>query len=69
MSLQHGEVQKLYGVGRWLRSIRRPKPPSLKEQALQAAQRFYANGHEDCSEEEVKDDFDIICRALGQLDD
>ena len=28
------EVQKLYGVGRWLRSIRRPEPPSLKERAL-----------------------------------
>jgi hypothetical protein len=44
-------------------------PPSLKELALQAAQRFYANGHEDCSDEEVKDDFDTICRALEQLND
>jgi hypothetical protein len=49
-----------------LRSSRRPKPPSLKEQALQAAQRFYANGHEDCNDEEVKDDFDIIRRAISQ---
>jgi hypothetical protein len=40
---------------------------SLKEQAIEAAQRFYANGHEDCSEEEVKDDFDIILRALESL--
>jgi hypothetical protein len=42
---------------------------SLKVQAMEAAQRFYANGHEDCSEEEVKDDFDIICRALESLPD
>jgi hypothetical protein len=48
---------------------RRPKPPSLREQALQAAQRFYANGHEDCNDEEVKDDFDIIRRALESLPD
>jgi DNA-directed RNA polymerase specialized sigma24 family protein len=52
-----------------LRTARRPKPPSLKEQALQAAQRFYANGHEDCNDEEVKDDFDIIRRALESLPD
>ena len=52
-----------------LRADRRPKPPTLKEQALQAAERFYANGHEDCSEEEVKDDFDIIRRALEALPD
>ena len=50
-----------------LRAARRPKPPSLKEQALQAAQRFYANGHEDCNDEEVKDDFDVIRRALESL--
>ena len=47
----------------------RPKPPSLKEQALEAAQRFYANGHENCSDEEIKDDFDIIRRALESLPD
>lgn len=52
-----------------LRKHRRPKPPSLKELALQAAQRFYANGHEDCNDEEIKDDFDTIRRALEQLDD
>jgi hypothetical protein len=52
-----------------LRAWRRPKPPSLKELALQAAQRFYANGHEDCNDEEIKDDFDTIRRALEQLDD
>jgi hypothetical protein len=55
--------------GQWLYSRRRPKPPSLKEEALQAAQRFYSNGHEDCNDEEVKDDFDIIRRALESLPD
>lgn len=52
-----------------LRADRRPQSPSLKEQALQAAQRFYAKGHENCTDEEVKDDFDTIRRALEQLDD
>ena len=52
-----------------MRDLRRPKPPSLKAQALQAAQRFYANGHEDCNDEEVKDDFGIIRRALESLPD
>ena len=59
--------------GHWLdadlRAARRPKPPSLKEQALQAAQRFYANGHGDCNDEEIKDDFDTIRRALESLSD
>ena len=50
-----------------LRTARRPQPPSLKEQALEAAQRFYAKGHENCTDEEVKDDFDTIRRALEQL--
>lgn len=48
---------------------RRPRPLSLKEQALEAARRFYAKGHEDCTDEEVKDDFEVLCRALEQLDD
>jgi len=29
------EVQGMYGGGSWLRATRRPKPPSLKEQALE----------------------------------
>jgi hypothetical protein len=57
------------GTAEWLRSMRRPKPPSLKEQALEAAQRFYAKGHGDCTDEEIKDDFDTIRRALEALDD
>jgi hypothetical protein len=56
-------------VHKHLRAARRPKPPSLKEEALQAAQRFYANGHEDCNDEEIKDDFDTIRRALESLPD
>jgi hypothetical protein len=67
-------LREQLGEDRWeipvcLRTARRPKPPSLKEQALQAAQRFYANGHEDCNDEELKDDFDIIRRALESLPD
>ncbi len=50
-----------------LRAARRPKPPSLKEQALEAARRFYAKGHEDCTDEEIKEDFDTIRRALERL--
>jgi hypothetical protein len=52
-----------------LRAARRPKPPSLKDQALEAAQRFYAQGHDGCTDEEVKDDFDAICRALRRLEE
>ena len=66
--------QEFYKTESWVkhdlkhfRDARRPKPPRLKEQALQAAQRFYANGHEDCNDEEVKDDFDIIRRAIESL--
>jgi hypothetical protein len=81
LAAQWGADQELEACCEWLnyedrgfwgcklRTARRPKPPSLKEQALQAAQRFYANGHEDCNDEEVKDDFDIIRRALESLPD
>ena len=50
-------------------NYRRPRPLSLKEQALEAARRFYAKGHEDCTDEEVKDDFNTIRRALEALPD
>ena len=56
-----------YDFARYIRAARRPQPPSLKEQALEAAQRFYAKGHENCTDEEVKDDFDTIRRALEAL--
>lgn len=50
-----------------LQQGRRPKPLSEADQALEAATRFYAKGHEGCTDEEVKDDFDAICRALERL--
>ena len=51
----------------FLRETRRPKLLSLKEEALKAAQRFYANGHEGRTDEELTDDFHTIRRALGAL--
>jgi hypothetical protein len=45
-----------------LRFARRPKPPSLKEQALDAHNRMMAG-------EETQDDWAIVRRALEQLDD
>jgi hypothetical protein len=57
-------------VGRWeipleLRDARRPKPPSLKEQALQAL----AEADLGSTEAEWSQRFDTIRRALEQLDD
>jgi len=80
---QWGSDQELLACGKYLErcaaweeedvtemyNYRRPRPLSLKEQALEAARRFYAKGHEDCTDEEVKDDFDTLRRALEQLDD
>ena len=45
-----------------LRAARRPKPPSLKEQALEAQRRMWsgASNH---------DDWDLVRRALEQLPD
>ena len=48
-----------------LRASRRPKPPSLKEQALEAMSRF--DGEMWCSEMEA--DLAVIRTALEQLDD
>ena len=48
-------------VGESLKEAMRPKPPSLKEQALEAMHRNW-NPHNN-------DDFDTIRRALEQLDD
>jgi hypothetical protein len=53
------------GESRQLRAARRPKPPSLKEQALAALERY--KGEEWC--EEMTFDSEIIRRALEQLDD
>ncbi len=53
-----------------LRAARRPKPPSLKEQALQALYRFDdTQGHEGLTPEQIADDFVLIRRALEQLPD
>ena len=45
-----------------LRAARRPKPPSLKEQALKAQQRMWDGGV-------TREDWELVRRALEQLDD
>ena len=53
-----------------LRAARRPKPPSLKEQALQALYRFDdAEGHDGLTQEQIAEDFVVIRRALESLPD
>ena len=56
-------IHTLHGKHRaeWLHDIRRPKPPSLKEQALAAQQRMWdgTSNH---------DDWNLIRRALEALD-
>ena len=70
---QWGSDQELEACCKWLpkmspwsaddlRRHRRPKPPSLKEQALEAQQRMW-NG------ESTHGDWQLIRRALEQLDD
>jgi len=58
-------------VGRQLAEVmhaaRRPKPPSLKEQALETLQRLSKDGYP-CNYQEDSD-WDTIRRALEQLDD
>ena len=63
----YGASLAVNGVIEQLRVARRPKPPSLKEEALEAARRFYANGNEGRTDEELTDDFHTIRRALGAL--
>jgi hypothetical protein len=50
-----------------MRATRRPKPPSLKEQALGALGRFNTNTH--TRADEMTQDFDLIRTALEALDD
>ena len=70
---QWGADQELEACCKWLpklppwsaddlRKHRRPKPPSLKEQALEAQRRMWsgASNH---------DDWDLVRRALEQLPD
>ena len=53
---------------RRIRATRRPKPPSLKDEAIGALLRFMADdGHDDCPDEVINDDFNIIRRALEAL--
>ena len=62
------EVQDWYGNGSRLHTARRPKPPSLKELALQALYRFDdTEGHEGLTPEQIADDFVLIRRALESL--
>jgi hypothetical protein len=55
------DIHTVHGstVANWLRAMRRPKPPSLKELALEAFHRNY-NPNE-------SDDFGVIRRALEAL--
>jgi hypothetical protein len=52
-----------------LRATRRPKPPSLKEQALQALAEAVKMADDVPPEGICSDQADIIRRALEQLDD
>lgn len=52
-------------LSRGLRAARRPKPPSLKDQALEAMSRF--DGETWCPE--MENDLAVIRLALEQLDD
>ena len=75
---QYGADQELEACCRWLpklppwsandlRKHRRPKPPSLKGQALGALGRFNSNAH--TRADEMTQDFDLIRTALEALDD
>ena len=54
-------------AGHTLRLVRRPEPPSLKEQALEALGRFSTNAH--TTAHQMQNDFDLFRRALEALDD
>ena len=54
-----------YDFARYIRAARRPKPPSLKEQALKAL----AEADLGSTEAEWSQRFDTIRRALEQLND
>jgi hypothetical protein len=79
-SAQHGADQELEACCEWLvrnynypeagnplRATRRPKPPTLKDQALGALGRFNTNTH--TRADEMTQDFDLIRLALEALDD
>jgi len=58
-----------YDFARYIRSARRPKPPSLKEQALQALNDAVKMADDTPPEGICSDQANIIRRALEQLDD
>jgi hypothetical protein len=59
-------IHTMYGKDKadWLRSMRRPKPPSLKERALEGLTRLVATG--EFFNDQMKD-LDTIRRALEAL--
>ena len=57
--MQH---EDFHGFASELRAARRPKPPSLKEQALEAQQRMWNGGV-------TREDWELVRRALEALDD
>jgi hypothetical protein len=61
--------QALVGGAEALRAARRPKPPSLKEQALAALDRQLTLADRGCLQPEAMADADTIRRALEALDD
>jgi len=58
-----------YDFARYIRAARRPKPPSLKEQALQALSEAVKMADDVPPEGICSDQADIIRRALEQLPD
>jgi len=63
------DIHTIHGQHRadWLRWMRRPKTPSLKEQGIQAWCRFQMCNHTNANE--MNRDFDIVRRALEALPD
>jgi hypothetical protein len=62
MAARYGEESHAMGL---LRSARRPKPPRLREQALEAVSRLCASVIHD----DLKDDAAIVRRALESIPD
>ena len=68
--LNNTDVDDSQEAAKDLRASRRPKPPSLKEQALQALYRFDdAEGHDGLTQEQIAEDFVVIRRAIESLPD
>jgi hypothetical protein len=71
--LDHNALNESYlritPVGESLKEAMRPKPPSLKEQALQALSEAVKMADDVPPEGICSDQADIIRRALEQLDD